>query len=86
MTVLSKLRTRKLRTFVRPETNQTRVVRNHKCLVVQLEGIESLRFRLDEKDLLPLGVLVDELCYVASIMDVLGDTLDNVDRGCVYQR
>ena len=23
------------------------------------------RFRLDEKDLLPLGVLVDELCYVA---------------------
>ena len=65
MTVLSKLRTRKLRTFVRPETNQTRVVRDHKCLVVQLESIECLRFRLDEKDLLPLGVLVDELCYVA---------------------
>ena len=64
MTVLFKLRTRKLRTFVRPETNQTRVVRNHKCLVVQLESIEFLRFRLDEKDLLPLGVLVDERCYV----------------------
>ena len=65
MTVPSKLRTRKLRTFVRPETNQTRVVRNHKCLVVQLESIECLRFRLDEKDLLALGVLVDELCYAA---------------------
>ena len=65
MTVLSKLRTRKLRTFVRPETNQTRVVRNHKCLVGQLETIERLRFRLVDKDLLPLGVLVDELCYVA---------------------
>ena len=34
-------------------------------LVVPLESIECLRFRLDEKDLLPLGVLVDELCYVA---------------------
>ena len=65
MTVLSKLRTRKLRTFFRPETNQRRVVRNHKCLVVQLESIDCLRFRLDGKDLLPLGVLVDELCYVA---------------------
>ena len=64
MTVLSKLRTRKLRTFVRLETNQKRVVRNHKCLAVQLESIECLWFRLDEKDL-PLGVLVDELCYVA---------------------
>ena len=68
MTVLSKLRTRKLRTFVRPETNQTRVVRNHKCLVVQLESIKCLRFRLDEKDLLPLGVLVDELCYAVASM------------------
>ena len=38
--------------------------RNHECLVVQLERIECLRFRLDEKDLLPLGVLVDDLCYV----------------------
>ena len=65
MTVLSQLRTRKLLTFVRPETNQTRVVRNHKCLVVQLESNECLRVRLDEKDLLPLGLLVDELCYVA---------------------
>ena len=57
MTALSKLRTRKLRTFVRPETTQTRVVRNHKCFVVQLESIECLRFRLDEKDLLPLAVI-----------------------------
>ena len=64
MTLLSKLRTRKLRTFVRPGTNLTRVVRNHKCLVLQLESTESLRFHQDEKDLLPL-VLVDELCYVA---------------------
>ena len=66
MTVLSKLETRKLRTYFRPETNQTRVVRNHKCLVVQPESIECLRFRLDEKDLLPLGVLVDELCYLGT--------------------
>ena len=66
MTVLSKLRTRNLRTFGRPETNQGRVVLNHKCHVVQLESIECLRrFRLDERDLLLLGVLVDELCYVA---------------------
>ena len=65
MTLLSKLRTRKLRTFVRPETHQTRVVRNHKCLVVQLESIECLRFRLDEEDLLSVGVLVGEHCYVA---------------------
>ena len=64
MTVLSKLRT--LRPFVRLETNQTRVVRTRKCLVGELEGIECLRFRLDEKGLLPLGVLVDELCYVAA--------------------
>ena len=65
MTVLSKLRTREIRTFVRPETTQTRVVRNHKCLVAQLESIECLWFRLDEKDLLSLGVLGDERCYVA---------------------
>ena len=65
MTVSYKLRTRNLHTFVRPATNQTRVVPNHKCLVVQLESIECLRFRLDEKDHLPLGMLVDELCYVA---------------------
>ena len=65
MTVLFKRRTRKLRTFVRPETNQTRVVRNHKCLVAHLESIECLRFRLDEKNLLALGVLVDKLCYIA---------------------
>ena len=57
MTVLSKLRTHELR--------QKLVVRNHKCLVVPLESIECLRFRLDDKNLLPLGVLVDELCYVA---------------------
>ena len=65
MTVLSKLRTRKLRAFVPPETNQTRVVRNHKRLVVQLESIKCLRFRLDEKCVLSLGVLVDEIWYVA---------------------
>ena len=80
MTVLSKLRTRKLRAFVRPETNQTRVVRNHNCLVVQLESIECLRFRFDEKDLLPLGVLVDELCYVAVTSKRCGlDGLHEVD-------
>ena len=60
MTVLSKLRIRKLCTFVRPETNQTRVVRNHKRLVVELEKIECLRYNLDEEDLLSLGVLVHE--------------------------
>ena len=65
MTVQSKLTTRKLRIFVSPETNQTRVVPNHKCLVAQLESIECLWFRLDEKDLLSLGVLGDERCYVA---------------------
>ena len=80
MTVLSKFRTRNLRTFVRPETKQTRVVRNHKCYVAQLESIEGLRFRLDEKDLLPLGVLVDELCYVAVTSKRCGlDGLHEVD-------
>ena len=64
MTVLSNILARKLRTFARPDTNQTRVVRKHKCYVVQLESTECLRFGLDEKDLLPLRVLVDELCYV----------------------
>ena len=80
MTVLSKLRTRKIRTFVRPDTNQTRVVRNNKCLAVQLESMQFLRFRLDEKDLLPLGVLVDELCYVAVTSKRCGlDGLHEVD-------
>ena len=67
MTVLSKLRTRKLRNFVRPETNQTRVVRNHACVVSTAREHGVLAFlNLDEKELLPLGVLVDELYYVAA--------------------
>ena len=65
MALLSKLRTRQLRTFVGPETNQTRIVQIHKRLVVQLESIECLLVRHDQKDLLSLDVLVDEFCYVA---------------------
>ena len=60
-TVLFERRTRGLRTFVRLETSQARTGRNHKTLVEQLERIDSLRFLLDGKDLLPLCVLVNEL-------------------------
>ena len=47
--ILSKLRTRKFHTFIRPETNQAGTLRNHKRLVEQLESIGGLRFRLDEE-------------------------------------
>ena len=53
-----------LRTFVRLETIQANTGRNHKTLVEQLEKIDGLRLLLDEKDLLPLCVLVNELCRV----------------------
>ena len=62
--MLFERRTRKLRTFVRLETIQTNTGRNHKTVVEQLERVDSLRFILDEKDLLSLCVSINELCDV----------------------
>ena len=61
-TALFERRTRKLRTFVRLETIEANTGRNHKTLGEQVERIDGLRFLLDEKDLLPLCVLVNNLC------------------------